>query len=195
MSYGVAGYSIFVYGTKPLGASVHPEMKTVFEQNKIGIYSHIFASLFTLLLGPFQLSTYFRKKHIKWHRIGGMAYLLIGVLIGGVSGLYMALHAYGGMTSHFGFSLLSITWLFTGFMALYSIRKRDIENHRKWMIRNFSLSFGAVTLRIYLGLFFAFGYTFEQFYPLLAWLAWVPNLLFVEWLFCESKKPGKLHDN
>ena len=51
------------------------------------------------------------------------------------------------------------------------------------MVRNFSLTFAAVTLRVYLGLFFVAGVPFELFYPFVAWLAWVPNLLIAEWLF------------
>lgn len=49
------------------------------------------------------------------------------------------------------------------------------------MTRNYALTFAAVTLRIYMGLFFAVGLDFEEFYPSLAWLCWVPNLILVEW--------------
>jgi hypothetical protein len=49
------------------------------------------------------------------------------------------------------------------------------------MIRNYALTFAAVTLRIYLGLFFAARMEFSDFYPSLAWLCWVPNLILTEW--------------
>ena len=45
------------------------------------------------------------------------------------------------------------------------------------MVINFSLTFAAVTLRIGLGIGFASGIPFEIFYPSLAWICWVPNLL------------------
>jgi hypothetical protein len=46
------------------------------------------------------------------------------------------------------------------------------------MIINFALTFAAVTLRIGLGIGFGSGIPFEIFYPYLAWICWVPNLLF-----------------
>ena len=45
------------------------------------------------------------------------------------------------------------------------------------MLLNVALIFAAVTLRLYLGLFFASGVPFELFYPWVSWLFWVPNLL------------------
>jgi hypothetical protein len=39
------------------------------------------------------------------------------------------------------------------------------------------LTFAAVTLRIGLGIGFGSGIPFEVFYPYLAWISWVPNLL------------------
>jgi hypothetical protein len=49
------------------------------------------------------------------------------------------------------------------------------------MMRNYAMAFGAVTLRIYLGVFGAVGVPFIESYPVVAWIAWVPNLIFVEW--------------
>ena len=59
------------------------------------------------------------------------------------------------------------------------------DAHQRWMIRSFSLCFAAVTLRIYLGAFFALGVPFEQFYTALAWLCWVPNLVVVDWFLLK----------
>jgi hypothetical protein len=52
-----------------------------------------------------------------------------------------------------------------------------IVAHYHWMIVNFALTFAAVTLRIGLGIGFGSGIPFEVFYPYLAWISWVPNLL------------------
>ena len=51
------------------------------------------------------------------------------------------------------------------------------------------MTFGAVTLRIYLGLFALAGVPFEEAYPAVAWLAWVPNLLLVEWFLALKREP------
>ena len=188
LAIGVAGYAAVSYGLFPLGSLVHPEMKAVFEAHPIGIYTHIFASIVALVLGPFQFSGALRQRYTVVHRWSGRVYLLVGVLIGGVSGLYMAQFAYGGLVARTGFTLLALGWLATGLMAYLAIRRRDVTNHRRWMIRNYALTFAAVTLRIYLGLFFAAGVRFEDFYPLVAWLCWVPNLLVAEWLLKSSQR-------
>ena len=47
-------------------------------------------------------------------------------------------------------------------------------------MRNFALTFAAVTLRVYLPTSMALGVPFESAYPLIAWLCWVPNLLVAE---------------
>ena len=78
---------------------------------------------------------------------------MIGIILGGVSGLYLALYATGGLAGKLGFSLLSIYWLITAYQAIARVKEKKIHDHQKWMIRNYSLTFAAVTLRIWLGLF------------------------------------------
>lgn len=189
LAIGVALYAAVAYGLLPLGSLVHPEMKAVFQAHAVAIYTHIFASIAALALGPFQFSSRLRQNYPAAHRVSGRIYLSVGVLVGGVSGFYAAQFAYGGLIARSGFTLLALSWLFTGLMAFLAIRRRDIENHRRWMVRNFSLTFAAVTLRIYLGLSVAVGLQFEIAYPLIAWLCWLPNLLFVERLF-NSRRTG-----
>lgn len=44
----------------------------------------------------------------------------------------------------------------------------------------------AVTLRIYLPFGIASGMPFEEAYPAIAWLCWVPNLIVAEWLILSG---------
>jgi hypothetical protein len=55
------------------------------------------------------------------------------------------------------------------------------------MIRNFALTFAAVTLRIYLPASMAAGMEFEMAYRAIAWLCWVPNLVIAELLFNKRR--------
>jgi hypothetical protein len=186
-SLGVAGYALVTYLGRPLGAGVHPAMKVVFETQRFGIYLHVFASSTALLLGPWQFLTVFRTNYPQWHRQMGRLYLVIGVGIGGLSGLYMSAFAFGGLISTAGFGLLAVAWLYTGVRAFLAARERRFTLHRQWMIRNFALTLGAVTLRIGLGLGFSLRLPFEVFYPALAWLAWVPNLMLAEWMIWRTR--------
>lgn len=183
MCINVSVYALVAYGFMPLGKLVVPDMQEVFERHSFGIYTHVFASIVALAFGPLQFSPKLRRKNLNIHRWLGRTYLFVGVLLGGLSGLYMAQLAFGGVVAKIGFTGSAIAWLFTGFMAYQTIRARDIDAHRRWMVRNFSLTFSAVTLRIYLGIFMAAGMRFDEFYPVLAWISWVPNIIVAEWLF------------
>ena len=51
------------------------------------------------------------------------------------------------------------------------------------MIRNFALTFAAVTLRAYMGIMTgALDLDFNVAYPTIAWICWVPNLILAEWV-------------
>jgi uncharacterized membrane protein len=188
-SIGVAVYAWVTYGGRPLGVGVHPDMKAVFESHPLGIYAHIFASSLALLLGPWQFIPSVRLNRPRLHRATGWVYLVVGVGVGGLSGLYMSAFAFGGAISTVGFGLLAIAWLYTGLRALRAARAHQFAEHRRWMVRNFGLALAAVSLRIGLGVGFALGLPFEVFYPALAWLSWVPNLLVAEYCL-RSREPA-----
>ena len=183
LSLAVAGYGVVVYGFMPLGSMVHPDMRVTFATHSTGVYLHIFASMLALVLGPFQFSPRLRATRIQFHRWLGRIYLGVGVLLGGLAGLYMAVYAYGGIAAKLGFACLAIAWLFTGLRAYLAIRAGKVALHRQWMVRNFALTFAAVTLRLYLPLSLVAGIPFQLAYPIIAWMCWVPNLVIAEWLF------------
>ena len=189
-SFGVAGYAAFAYGVLPLGSLVNPDMKANFLVHSTGIYTHVFASVVALVLGPLQFSARLRKKYTDLHRWLGRIYLAVGVLVGGLSGLYMSQYASGGSVARLGFAMLAVFWLYTGFRAYFAVRSGAIDEHRKWMVRNFSLTFAAVTLRLYLPASMSVGVEFALAYPIIAWLCWIPNVLFAEWRYNVLRRMG-----
>lgn len=180
LSLGVAGYAFVGYAVAPMGALVHPDMRYDFAQHRVGIYVHAFSAATALLLGPFQFSKKLRESRVNLHRWMGRLYLGIGALVGGLSGLYISQFAFGGMVARLGFASLAVCWLYTAVRAFDAIRKRQIAAHRLWMTRNFALAFAAVMLRIYVPLSVLAGVDFRSAYAAIAWLCWVPNLIFVE---------------
>jgi len=190
LALGVAAYAVLVYGFLPLGSVVHPDMKASFLTHSVGIYAHIFASVVAISLGPFQFLGGLRRRFVRLHRWMGRAYLGIGVLVGGVSGLYVATFAFGGIVSRVGFSLLAVLWLYTGLRAFLAIRGGAVAEHRRWMVRNFSLTLAAVTLRLLLPASMIANIPFETAYPAIAWLCWVPNFLVAELLFNRAQAPA-----
>lgn len=191
LSLGVAVYALAAYGLLPLGSMVHPDMQAAFRAHPAGIYTHVFASAVALALGPLQFSPRLRTARPGLHRLSGRVYLGVGVLFGGLAGLYMSRHAFGGMVSQLGFGCLAIAWLSTGLRAFVAIRRHDVATHRRWMVRNFALTFAAVTLRVYLPTAMAARIPFELAYPAIAWLCWVPNLWVAELLFNRTQGPAR----
>jgi len=163
------------------------EQKAVYIAHLALLMTHILASMLAILIGPFQFLPGIRKgRWLKVHRWLGRTYLL-SILFGGLSGLYMATLAYGGVISHVGFGTLAVLWLYSGYRAYRHIRNKEIEEHRQWMIRNYALTFAAVMLRIYVPLSGPLGFDFLDAYRAIAWLCWVPNLLVAQWIICRIR--------
>jgi uncharacterized membrane protein YozB (DUF420 family) len=76
--------------------------------------------------------------------------------------------------------LLGLCWLMSGWMALAAIRRGDVTGHREWMVRNFALTFAAVTLRLWLPTLTAATGSFIDAYRTVVWLCWVPNAIVAE---------------
>jgi uncharacterized membrane protein len=191
LSLGVAAWSVLAYALLPLGAAVHPDMRAAFEAQRAVVYVHAYAAAFALALGPLQFSARLRAARPALHRWTGRLYLGVGVAIGGVAGLAMAPQAYGGTVARAGFAALALAWLYTGLRAWRAIRARDVAAHRRWMVRNFALTFAAVTLRLWLPVSVVSGLPLALAYPGIAWLCWVPNLWVAEFMILGRSRPAR----
>lgn len=189
LSLGVVGYAWVAYSLMPVGALVHPQMRAAFEAQAPTVYAHVFGAGVALLLGPLQFWPALRRTRPRLHRWTGRAYLGLGVGLGGIAGLIMAFDAFGGLASKLGFAGLALAWLYTGVHALGAAQARDFVAHRRWMTRNFALTFAAVTLRLWLPASAVAGLPMESAYPVIAWLCWLPNLAVGEWL--ARRAPGR----
>ncbi|MBA0086947.1 MAG: DUF2306 domain-containing protein [Acidobacteria bacterium Pan2503] len=108
---------------------------------------------------------------------------LLEVALGSIAGFFMATVSAQGLPTHLGFGLLAVLWFFTGLEASRVVRSGNIVARRQWMIRNFSLTLAAVTLRDYMPvMLFALRWSFRKTYITVSWLCSVPNLLIAEWL-------------
>jgi uncharacterized membrane protein len=179
LAFIVAGYAVALLWL--------PDLRPAFLRARaadapLAVFGHIAASAVALALGPLQLSTRLRARRLELHRWMGRTYI-ISVVIGGIAGIVLATRSMGGAPAHVGFGLLGALWVFTAVLAYQRIKVYDIADHRRWMIRSYSLAFAAVTLRIYLPLATAaLRVPFDDAYPVIAWLCWVPNLIVAEWV-------------
>lgn len=156
----------------------------------IPFYIHIIFAAVALLIGWAQFNRNWRNKYLNFHRSLGKVYM-ISVLIGGCTGLIIAANATGGILTKIGFALLAVLWLFTTLKGYLSIINKEVAHHENWMIRSYALCFAGVTLRLWIPFFMILlGYEFLESYKIIAWLAWVPNLIVAEVLiYLKAKTP------
>jgi uncharacterized membrane protein len=158
-----------------------PQIKERFFATALAGWAHGIGGAVAALIGPFQLITKLRTSWPKVHGWMGRVYLL-AVLAGGLGALYFAPMSTAGLVGSVGFTALGVFWLVSGAQAYISIRRGNVQAHRRWMLRNYALTFGAATLRIELPLLIILGgLSFPAAYTTVAWISWVPNWLIVEW--------------
>lgn len=163
------------------------QQKAVYTAHITMLMTHIITAMLAILIGPFQFLPGLRKgRLLKIHRWMGRAYLL-SILFGGLSGLYMAQFAYGGIITELGFGALACLWLYSGYRAYKDIRNKNIEGHREWMIRNYALTLAGLMLRVWVPLSEPTGIDFTTAYRFIGWLCWVPNLLIAEWIVRRTR--------
>lgn len=162
---------------------------------RIAFFVHVYASLWVLLAGFTQFSKWIQRNNPKLHRAMGYIYVVNVLLITGPAGLLMGFYANGGILSRIAFVTLALLWIFFTAMALIKARQKDFKAHRNYMIRSYALTLSAITLRIWKYLITNADHVDSSLvfppmdvYRLVAWLGWVPNILFAEWLIWKRKR-------
>ena len=174
-------YLFFDFGKYGLLTSKSNELIASFFY-KFGFYTHIIPGGIALLIGWSQFVKKYRNKNIQRHRTIGKIYI-ITALLSGMGGLYISFFATGGLIVKLGFGVLASLWLITTLSAYSAIRKKKIKQHQNWMIRSYALCLAAVTLRLWQPLLiFVLHVDGRLQYEIVAWLSWVPNIIFAEFL-------------
>ncbi len=186
LSVGVGGYALYHAAT---GFEHLPLTNPMFDP--WGLRVHVAASGVAMLLGAFQFFRPLRRKAPALHRWMGRIYIL-ACIVGGLAGGAIALSSTAGPIAGWGFFLLAVLWVPFTMMAWVSAMRRDFDAHERWMIRSFALTFAAVTLRIYLPVASVMSHGFPlEAYRIIAWAAWVPNLIVAELFIATLRKPRR----
>jgi uncharacterized membrane protein len=157
----------------------HPARLTNFVTHRAALTIHAAAAAIALLIGPWQFLPGLRARHPRVHRVLGRTYAA-AVFLGWIASLFVAVHAQTGRVASAGFLALGLCWVTATAVAIVNILRGRIAAHRRWMIRSYALTAAAITLRIYLVSALALNLDFVVFYPVIAWLCWVPNAVFAE---------------
>ncbi|WP_421732874.1 DUF2306 domain-containing protein [Cellulomonas sp.] len=205
-SLAIAVYAVTPYLTTPLhelagdavGLAGAYEGKPAWVLS--ALYVHIVAGGIALLVGPLQFWRTLRERARSVHRSVGRVYLT-AVLVGALAALALAPVNSAGLVGLAGFGTVGVLWIWTGWRGYRAIRTGDVRSHQAWMIRNFALTYAAVTLRLWLGVLMAAqspwiesgadaDAAFRNAYALVPFLSWIPNLVLAELLVRRRGLPA-----
>jgi hypothetical protein len=146
-------------------------------------YTHVFTSLFTLIAGFTQFSTYISAHHKKIHKTMGRLYVYAVLCINFPAGAIMAIYASGLLPSKIAFLILDGLWFWFTYKAFVTAKQKNFKAHKQYMIRSYALTFSAITLRTWrIILSSLIVISPLHLYMIDAWMGFVPNLLMAEWI-------------
>ncbi len=154
------------------------------------LVAHICTATVALLLGSLQFIPKVRA-HKPLHRALGRVYLFVGVGPSAVTTIPVAVW-FGRTLTQIGLITAAALWLITGGLAYRAGRQHEFDRHGEWMMRNYALTFLAVTSRILVPLLLLVQIPFSgagaasigdrapSMIPVGQTLGWVINLIVVE---------------
>jgi len=144
---------------------------------QLAFFSHVYTSIFVLILGLFQFSNWLRNRYVKFHRNAGKIYIGLVLGIAGPSGLVMGYYANGGWFTQISFCLLATLWMVFTYQAYTFIKKGQVQKHKNFMLRSYALTLSAISLRLFKWLIvIAFELPPMDTYYIVAWAGWLVNL-------------------
>lgn len=193
---GLIGLSAIIFVAPYLSFKPSPngpiKLNTAIDLHFPLLVTHAIGGGLALLLGPFQFIASWRSKRPAVHHWIGRLYML-SVLVASVCGFSLAIISTTNFATRVGFACLAVMWFYSLWRAYQAIRRRQISQHRVWMIRNYALTLAAITLRVWLGIaMFLLQMSFEQAYVIAAWGSWLLPLAVAEWLILRKAKPVQL---
>jgi hypothetical protein len=151
-------------------------------------YLHIFAGMFCIGAALLQFSSYILKKRKRIHIWSGRVYVMVVLVIGAPTGLYMSFFAKGSMAERGLFMFMAISWFFFTLKGFTTILKKHVLAHKIWMIRSYAMALTAVTFRVYYIILYLYDVPLTLNYEVSLWMSVVGNLMVAEYLIYRKSK-------
>lgn len=168
-----------------VGLAGDPEAANGPPASPVPVIVHVVCGTAFVVIGAFQFPTSRRRRTRTWHRRTGRLLIPLGIAAAG-SGMWLALfyprlrhggELLTGLRLTFGTAMIASIVI-----AFVAIKGRDIDRHRKWMMRGYAIGLGAGTQLFTLGFGGAVFGTGETATALLNGAGWVINLAVAEWV-------------
>jgi hypothetical protein len=100
------------------------------------------------------------------------------------------LPVWGSFASSVGVLVASAGFAVALVQGYRHIRRREIAQHREWMIRLFAIGLGISTFRVLLPLMMLLGATFTEAWDTVVWLGFVVNAVVAELWINVTRAPA-----
>jgi uncharacterized membrane protein len=151
---------------------------------------HIAGGVTALAVGLVQLWLGLTNRVAALHRALGKLYVAV-IAVGSVGGFYLALTIPSNAPYASGLFFLCVAWVVTTSMAVLAIRRRNVPQHREWMMRSYAVTFAFVTFRFGVDALTSQGMQPNDAQAIMAWACWALPLLLLEPLLQLRKLRGR----
>ena len=111
---------------------------------------HIVPGVAFLTLAPLQFVARIRRRRISLHRGMGRVLATFAATSGALALVVNFLFpAFGGISTQSAVVFSSVLFLFSLSMAIRHILRKEVRQHREWMIRTFALAMSVATQRVF----------------------------------------------
>ncbi len=165
-----------------------------FFAHPLPVQLHIVGGSLFIVLGALQFWPGFARRFPRWHRVAGRM-LAPADIVAGLSGLWMnQFYPYGpndGLLLYFFRLLFGAAMVLTMALGVAAILRRDVVQHRAWMMRAYAIGLGAGTqAATQLPWILLVGMPSELPRALLMGAAWLLNLAVAEWFIRRRARPA-----
>lgn len=185
----IAGWALYFMYDQPPGMDGYHEIRDRILKSIFG-WAHVGGGGIAMALGPLQFLRSLRRtgqpssqgnSRFSAHSWIGRVYTT-AVLSSSIGSLEIIKNSDLFPFGAAGFLALGGSWFISaalGWIALWK-DKVDVAAHKKWMTRNFALTYAAVMLRWQFPLLIVLGVDVKLALSWTGWTCWVPNLIFVD---------------
>lgn len=143
---------------------------------------HIVPGVLFLTFAPLQFVARIRRRRISIHRGSGRVLATLAAISALLALVVNFLFpAFGGISTQSAVIFVSVLLLFSLSMAIRHIIRKEVRQHREWMIRTFAAAMSVATQRVFLILLTSLtGLSLEEVFGAAFWLGIGVNLVVAE---------------
>jgi len=127
---------------------LHTPSNTGFQNFPTIVLLHVVLGGVYLAIAPFQFIRKIRSRWPNYHRWSGRILVIVGAIVG-LTAIFMALVIpFSGWVESVINGFFAMMFIVSLAKGIFYIRIKQIDLHREWMIRAFSLGLGVATMRL-----------------------------------------------